>query len=99
VWSYPTAERPDGADLEVVSGAQGLLDLSRLHARALSMLGLTRPIWKLPGMCPDCKEQDVLRREVQGPNADTVWCEQCGEKRPYGDYERYMRQLLWEGVS
>jgi hypothetical protein len=46
-------------------------------------------------VCPDCKRDEQLVRDVQGKDRDTVACEHCGERRPYADYERYVVQVLW----
>jgi len=103
LWSYPVCQAHGSWDSDGCargpserSGAAGVLDLGYLRARARTVLGLTRPVWRVPGICPDCRGDEVLCREVQGKDRDTVSCERCGESRPYADYERYVGQILWQ---
>lgn len=89
--SYPRAD-PDTAvrfrsvQLSYIPGAQGLLDLSRAHQRARHMLGLTEPVYTLPGYCQarSCG-RPALRVDNGG---DTVWCERCGAAMTRDDYDR-----------
>jgi len=94
--SYP---RPDDATtrfrsvtLTYVPGAQGVLDLSRAHQRARSMLGLTEPIYELPGKCRSrgCGRPQL---RVKG-GSDTVWCGYCGASMTRDDYDRYGNLFL-----
>lgn len=103
---YPAATDPEVFHLDgephtstTVTGVQAVLDLCWLHQRARSALGLTTPVHRLPGICPDCHADEQLRRDVRGKHSDTVTCDACGTARPYDDYERYLRQILWGAAA
>lgn len=78
--------------LSTVSGAQGVLDLARLHDRARRMLGLTRDTRNLPGYCQTkgCGRPGL----VQENGSDTVWCTWCGAAQTRDDYEQYGNVFL-----
>jgi len=94
--SYP---RPDDATtrfrsvtLTYVPGAQGVLDLSRAHQRARSVLGLTEPIYELPGKC---RSRGCGRPQLRVKDgSDTVWCDYCGSVMTRDDYDRYGNLFL-----
>ena len=89
--SYPhadpdTAVRYRSVQLSYVTGAQGLLDLAAAHQRARTMLGLTEPVYVLPGKCQarGCGRPALRVRD----GSDTVWCDRCGTSMTRDDYDR-----------
>jgi hypothetical protein len=78
--------------LTPVSGAQGVLDLARAHQRARSMLGLTEPVYELPGHCQarGCGRQQLRVRAGE----DAVWCDHCGSVMTRDDYDRIQNVFL-----
>ena len=95
--SYPradpdTAVRFRGVELSYIPGAQGLLDLSRAHQRARTMLGLTEPVYELPGYCRNRGCARPALRVKDG--SDTVWCDHCGARMTRDDYDRYGNLFL-----
>lgn len=89
--SYPRAD-PDTAvrfrsvTLSYITGAQGLLDLAAAHQHARSMLGLTEPVYELPGKCQARGCGRPALRVKDG--SDTVWCDRCGVSMTRDDYDR-----------
>lgn len=81
MWCYPGAVR-----ISYVTGAQGLLDLMSAHRRARSVLGLTDPLFVLPGRC-QARGCGVAELRVRG-GSDTVWCGRCGAIMTRDDYDR-----------
>lgn len=75
-----------------VTGAQGVLDLARAHQRARSMLGLTEPVYELPGHCQarGCGRPQLRVR----PGEDAVWCDHCGAVMTRDDYDRIQNVFL-----
>jgi hypothetical protein len=73
------------------TGWQGVLDLTRLHQRSVATLGLTRPVRRLPGTCPDkaCGRAD-LRQDppVMFRDEQPVYCGWCAATMTYDDYAR-----------
>ena len=94
--SYPrpddTTTRFRTVTLTYVPGAQGVLDLSRAHQRARSVLGLTEPVYVLPGYCRSrgCGRPQL---RVKG-GSDTVWCDYCAAVMTRDDYDRYGNLFL-----
>jgi len=94
--AYPrpddTSTRFRTVTLTYVSGAQGVLDLSRAHQRARSVLGLTEPVYVLPGYCRSrgCGRPQL---RVKG-GSDTVWCDYCAAVMTRDDYDRYGNLFL-----
>jgi hypothetical protein len=92
---YPLAD-PDRAVqvgtavVVTIPGAQGVLDLARLHRRATAALGLNGDTRKLPGHCRDCARPDLR----QDNGSDTVYCGHCGNRQTRDDYERYGNVFL-----
>lgn len=83
--------------LTYVPGAQGVLDLSRAHQRARSMLGLTEPTYELPGKC---RNRGCGRPALRVKNGgDTVWCDYCGASMTRDDYDRYGNLFRRETVA
>lgn len=82
------------------AGADGVLHLMRLHSQARAMTGLTKRVRRLPGSCHECLQDDVLRQHEPSRAGDDppVWCDDCGAWRPYEDYERLMRLVVWQDV-
>lgn len=98
--SYPnlddeTLRRVGTLEHAPVPGWRGVLDMATLHRRARSALGITDLTHDLPGECPNC-DKKTLRRDN---GSDTVYCVSCDHRRPYGDYERYLRMLVWDGAA
>lgn len=93
--SYPVLEEaPEdvlrtlfaGIEVACVSGARGVLDLVAAHQRARLLLGLTEPVWVLPGRCQvrGCGAAALRVRD----GSDTVWCDRCGTSMTRDDYDR-----------
>lgn len=98
--SYPnldddTLHRVGVLEHALVPGWRGVLDMIGLHRRARAALGITELTHDLPGECPNCDER-TLRRDN---GSDTVYCVHCDHRRPYGDYERYLKMLVWDGAA
>ncbi|MFC0504245.1 hypothetical protein [Micromonospora costi] len=104
----PTAVYPTGCEDPAtdVAGWEAVAHLSRLRARARSMLGWTfRSRW-VPGDCWACEGRDaddldgpLYRAEPRYEEDDCeVWCDRCGEHRPAADYDEYVRTLRWPGT-
>jgi hypothetical protein len=84
------------------TGAGGIAHLRRLHYLARSVVGLTSPVRKLPGACHGCLRDGTLRQHQPRQRGDDprVWCDQCDAWRPYDEYERSMRLVIWhEGAA
>lgn len=104
----PTPVRPTGAtdDIELVSGAQALLELPHLHDRAMHALGLTDITTDLPGRCTNCgvaltDSRVDPRTALHRLNGnDTVMCRVCGNRTTYDDYTKYaeMFRNTWHGA-
>jgi hypothetical protein len=95
--SYPradhdTAVRFRSVELSYVTGAQGLLDLVHAHQRARTVLGLTEPVYELPGYCRARACGRPALRVKDG--SDTVWCDVCGAVMTRDDYDRYGNLFL-----
>lgn len=91
---YPYAD-PDTAILTAghtyttVPGYQAVLDLTRLHARATAMLGLTSPVRHLPGVCPGCAGEDLRQNQPRFRGDEQfVYCATCDCVRSYDEYAR-----------
>jgi hypothetical protein len=94
LWSYPPDE-----GWSVVPGWQGVVDLAKLHGRARAKLGITQLERELPGSCPECGKGSFTDRVLRvGNGKDTVYCVRCDHRRPYGEYERYLRMLVWDAA-
>lgn len=91
------ASYPGVAGLVEVAGAQGLLDLGRAHARARTMLGLTEPVYALPGRCQSrgCGAAELRVRD----GSDSVWCDRCGVAMTRDDYDRLGNVFLREAAA
>lgn len=80
-WDAGPAER---------TGVEGLGALRALHRRARAVLGVTSIVHRLPGTCSGCG-LDALRR-VDG--RETVYCDGCGRRWTWDDYQRYVGLML-----
>lgn len=82
--------------LTYVSGAAGLLHLSRAHQHARAVLGLTEPVYALPGHCQNrgCGRPELRVKD----GSDTVWCDRCGAQMTRDDYDRYGNLFLREAA-
>jgi len=92
---WDTVRHFRGVTYATVPGWQGVLDLATLHRRVLSVLGLTAPVKRLPGVCPHGHEdlqQDAPRWPRHEPH---VYCGQCGWWQPYEDWLQQARR--WGG--
>lgn len=100
VVNYPhlddEATRFGPVTLSYVCGAVGLLDLARAHAHARTLLGLTEPVYVLPGHCQSrgCGRAELRVRD----GSDTVWCDHCGAQMTRDDYDRYGNLFLREAA-
>lgn len=82
--------------LSYVPGALGLLHLAAAHQHARSMLGLTEPVYELPG---HCQAKGCGRAELRVKDgSDTVWCDRCGAQMTRDDYDRYGNLFLREAA-
>jgi hypothetical protein len=85
-------------ELARVDGAQGVLDLVRLHHRAQAMLGLTQPIRSLPGDCSRCGRAELRQRQPRRlGDEQPVFCGHCDRQWSYDEYARYAG--LWEASA
>lgn len=92
---YPYAD-PDqattlyaGHTFATIPGAQGVLDLIRLHQRSAAMLGLTSPVRHLPGVCPGCGGEDLRQNQPRFRGDEQfVYCASCDCVRSYDEYAR-----------
>jgi hypothetical protein len=73
-----------------VPGAQGVLDLASTHQRARSVLGLTEPVYELPGYCQACSRPALRVKN----GSDTVWCDHCNAVTTRDDYDQYGNLFL-----
>jgi hypothetical protein len=87
MWSYPGTE---GRDSEV-PGWQGVLDLSRLHQRARSALGLTREEPELCVGVPCRRIECDLKTLYRMPGTDEVRCHSCGLTYSAEDYAKWLK--------
>lgn len=99
--SYPAADptqaiRHRTVELCYVTGAQGVLDLMAVHRRARSVLGLTDPLYALPGRC-QVRGCGAAELRVRG-GSDTVWCGRCGAIMTRDDYDRLGNVFLREAA-
>lgn len=79
-----------------IPGALGLLQLAQAHQHARSMLGLTEPVYELPG---HCQNRGCGRAELRVKDgSDTVWCDHCGTQMTRDDYDRYGNLFLREAA-
>lgn len=86
-----------GVTLTYVCGAVGLLHLSRAHQHARAILGLTEPVYALPG---HCQARGCGRAELRVKDgSDTVWCDRCGAQMTRDDYDRYGNLFLREAAA
>ena len=83
--------------LTYVCGAVGLLHLSRAHQHARAVLGLTEPVYALPGHCQNrgCGRPELRVKD----GSDTVWCDRCGAQMTRDDYDRYGNLFLREAAA
>lgn len=81
------------------TGVDGILHMRRLHSLAIAATGLTRRIRRVPGSCHECLRDGTLRQNEPAHHRDDppVWCDVCGAWRPYDEYERLIRLLVWQG--
>jgi hypothetical protein len=94
------AQRHHAIDHTAPTGADGILHLTRLHSLANAMTGLTERVRRLPGTCHECDGEDLRQRHPRQFKDDPpVWCHDCGAWRPYDEYERMMRLLVWQGAA
>lgn len=91
MWCYPAS-----AKLSYVTGARGVLDLMAVHRRARSVLGLTDPLYALPGRCQN-RGCGAAELRVRG-GSDTVWCGRCGAIMTRDDYDRLGNVFLREAA-
>lgn len=94
VQDYPlidveTATVYHGHVYEQVSGARGILDLVRTHAKARSVLGLTAPVRRLPGVCDKCSRPDLRQDQPrEAGDEQPVYCGSCRLTMTYSDWEK-----------
>lgn len=91
---YPPATEEESHRFKIIThvsrwGWQGVLDLIRLHQRARSVLGLTAPVRRLPGVCGGCG-RDSLRQDQPRYQGDEqpVYCHNCALTMSYDEYSR-----------
>jgi DNA-directed RNA polymerase subunit RPC12/RpoP len=88
----PTWGYFDGIDAGPVErdGVYAIGQLCRCHRRAMGMLGLTDPVIRLPGPCPECGDAALQRRE----EGHWVTCRTCGYRVAYQEYPAMMLKSL-----
>jgi hypothetical protein len=101
--SYPLAaadqlHQHGGLRYAHVPGWQGVLDLTRLHRRAVATLGLTQPVRLVPGDCSNCGRPDLRQNQPRwAGDEQPVACGGCGQHWSYQEYERYVG--LWKAAA
>jgi transcriptional regulator with XRE-family HTH domain len=88
MWCYPGTDQGSSD----IAGWQGVLDLSKLHQRARSTLGLTReePALMVGVLCRGCDLRSKLTRQA---GADDVVCGVCGEHYTATEYADWVALL------
>jgi hypothetical protein len=88
----PTWGYAEGLDAGPVQhdGLWAIEHLRRLHQQARTACGITHRTFHLPGDCPRCGAQALLRAD----GSDTICCGNCGQERAYEDYEQYVTLAL-----
>lgn len=82
-------------DAEDVAGWEAVLHLSRLHARARSLLGRTHRTEHLPGDCSHCGAADLRRDEPRfAADSTPVYCGGCATSWTREEYDRYVLLML-----
>lgn len=91
VWGYA-----DGLDAGPVErdGLYGVDQLRRLHVRALGTLGASLTTRRLPGRCPRCGAELLVRDD----GADVVRCEGCALRWPLVEYRHRVSLILAAGT-
>lgn len=81
-----------GTEIATLSGAQGLIHMTRLHARVRSMLGITRRITRVPGRCGCGLDGNYLYRGEPHYERDPcpVYCGACPNQWTTEEYEQYV---------
>lgn len=93
---YPCADDDEAHRHGVITytmrtGAQAVHDLIRLHQRAVSMLGLTAPVRRLPGWCVHCGREELRQDQPRWVGDEQlVYCHWCAAVSTYGEYQRQM---------
>lgn len=100
--SYPGADLDEatrfrGVEISYRTAAQGVLDLAHAHNRARTLLGLTEPVYVLPGRCQvrGCGAAELRVKD----GSDTVWCDRCGAVMSRDDYDRLGNVFLREAAA
>lgn len=95
---WDTVTRYRGNTRTEVPGWLGVLDLAALHRRATAVLGLTKPIRRLPGECSGCGQPNLQQDQprYKGDNP-LVRCGGCERTWSYDEYARYAG--LWEAAA
>lgn len=65
-----------------LDGADGIVELTRLHSRSASMIGVTSPTTAVPGNCATCGKPTLRHRD----GSDTVQCATCRASIPWDTY-------------
>jgi hypothetical protein len=91
---------PAGIDDEPVlmAGWEAVHQLQELHRRSRSILGRTRRLLSLHGVCPNrsCRAEALYRLEPESfKDEPPVWCDACKTSRTYAEYEWFMTHLKW----
>lgn len=95
---WDTVTRFRGNTRTQVPGWLGVLDLAALHRRATMVLGLTKPVRRLPGECSGCGQPNLQQEQPRYRGDDPlVRCGGCDRSWSYDEYARYAG--LWEAAA
>jgi hypothetical protein len=77
------------------TGADGVADLVWTHRLARQMLGLTRRIRHMYGICPICRRSELCADEPERAGAAvTVYCGHCDHRMTENDYQDLLRSMV-----
>jgi hypothetical protein len=77
-WTITTYDRT----ITEADGVDGVVDLIRIHDRAVWTLGTEPGIVNVPGICPQCTHPALRHRDGD----DLLWCGYCGNTMPWNTY-------------
>lgn len=91
-WPIVTYE---GRTVTTVDGADGIIDLIRLHDHADRLIGQTAQIINIPGICSTCGHPDLRHRDGE----ETLWCGHCWTVTAWNTYGLYVDILAGDVVD
>lgn len=97
VRDWPVANQHDhtfgAVDAYTLDGVDGIIDLTRLHARAVATVGQTAQMIDLPGICNVCQHPSLRHRDGD----DTMTCGWCHTVKPWVEYAIHVDILTAAG--